>query len=85
MNALENLESKAHNLVDLANFSDTIIDKLNNPRPEPEPVDVYCDVKDNVNETRSDLIDLFNKVAEKIEIATNRIMNNTEKINLFIE
>ena len=85
MNALENLESKARNLVDLANFSDTVVGKLNNPRPQPEPQDDCCSVKDNVNEPIPDLIDLFNRVAEKIDRATNRIGNNTEKIKSFIE
>ena len=85
MNALEDLESKARNLVDLANFSDTVVDKLNNPRPQLGPQDGCCVAKENVNEPIPDLIDLFNKVAENIERATNRIGNNTEWIKSFIE
>ena len=85
MNALENLEQKANNLMNLANFSDQVVDILNNPRPQPEPTDECVDKKDCVNRPVPDLIDLFNEVADKLEIATNRIGNNTERIKSIME
>jgi hypothetical protein len=84
MNTLENLERQASILADLANFSNKVVDKLNNPIPQPEP-QCDCDgVKGNPTEPILDLIDLFNKVAEKINRATNEIGNNIENINSFI-
>jgi hypothetical protein len=85
MNALENLERKASALVDLANFSDQVVEKLHNPRPHPEPTDGCMDKKGCVDEVTPDLIDLFNLVADKIDAATNRIGNNTEQIKSIIE
>ena len=87
MNALENLERKANNLRDLANFSDQVVNILNNPRPqpEPEPIDGCMDKKGCVDRPVPDLIDLFNEVADKLETATNRIGYNTERIKSIIE
>lgn len=84
MNALESLESKARGLFDLANFSDEVVSKFNNPRPTPEP---EGESVSKVSDQRPipDLIDLFNEVAERIELATNRIGNNTERIRSIIE
>lgn len=85
MKALENLESKARNLVDLANFSDEVVKKLNNPRPYPESVNECGMEKACGDEKQPDLIDLFNLVADRIDNATHRIGNNTEQIESFIE
>ena len=85
MNALENLERKANNLMDLAKFSDQVVDILNNPRPQPEPTDECMDKKGCVDRPVPDLIDLFNEVADKLETATNRIGTNTERIKSIIE
>jgi len=85
MNALENLERKASALVDLANFSDDVVKKLNNPRPHPEPVD-ECEMDKICGDVKTpDLIDLFNLVADRIDNATHRIGNNTEQIKSIIE
>jgi len=85
MNALENLERKANNLMDLANFSDQVVNILNNPRQQPEPTNECMDKKGCVDRPVPDLIDLFNEVADKLETATNRIGNNTERIKSIIE
>jgi hypothetical protein len=73
--------------MDLANFSDQVVDKLNNPRPqpEPEPTDDCMEKKGCVDRPVPDLIDLINEVADKLDIATNRIGNNTERIKSIIE
>lgn len=85
MNALENLEMKANKLRDLANFSDTVIYKLRNPRPMPEPSEGLEACETKANNQAPDLIDLFNSVADSIEISTERIGINTEKIKSIIE
>lgn len=85
MNALENLERKASALVDLADFSDQVVQKLNNPRPTPEPVDDCGMEKTCGDAKRLDLIDFFNLVADRIDTATHRIGNNTEQIKSIIE
>lgn len=85
MNALSNLERKASALVDLANFSDQVVQKLNNPRPQPEPED-ECGMEKNCGDAkRLDLIDFFNLVADEIDNATHRIGNNIEQIKSIIE
>jgi len=85
MNALENLERKASVLEDLANFSDDVVKKLNNPRPHPEPVN-DCGMEKTCGDVKTpDLIDLFNLVADRIDTATHKIGNNTEQIKSIIE
>ena len=85
MNALENLERKASALVDLADFSDQVVQKLNNPRPTPEPRD-ECGMDKTCSDAKvPDLIDLFNLVADRIDTATQKIGNNTEQIKSIIE
>lgn len=86
MNALENLERKANNLRDLANFSDEVVNILNNPRQQSEQTDEGMVKQGCVDRPPvPDLIDLFNEVADKLETATNRIGNNTERIRSIIE
>jgi hypothetical protein len=85
MNALENLEEKAKNLSFLANSSDNVIYKLNNPRPFPEPMYDCDDCAKPITELTPNLIDLFIKVAEDIDRSTNRITKNIYDINSFIE
>lgn len=85
MNALNNLERKASALVDLANFSDEVVEKLNNPRPHPEPVDDCGKEKTCDDAKQHDLIDLFNLVADRIDNATHRVGSNIEQIKSIIE
>lgn len=85
MNALENLEEKAEKLYLLAKSSDNVIYKLNNPRPRPEPINDCEGYAKPMNESIPDLIDFFNKVAEYIDMSTNRIAKNIDDINSFIE
>jgi hypothetical protein len=85
MSALENLERKAGALEDIANYSEYVVEKLNNPRLEANSLikaKEDCDKKETV---RLDLIDLFNLVADKIDYAATRISKNTELIKSFIE
>lgn len=85
MNALENLERKVSALVDLADFSDQVVRKLNNPRPHPEPVD-DCGMEKTCGDAKQlDLIELFNLVADRIDNANHRIGNNIDQINSIIE
>lgn len=86
MNALENLEIKASALVDLASFSAEVVEKLNNPRPQPEPPVNECGMEKTCgNAKQPDLIDLFNLVADRIDNATHRIGSNIEQIKSIIE
>lgn len=85
MNALENLEIKASDLMDLAYFSDQVVDKLNNPRPQPEPTNECVEKICCVDRPLTDLIDLFNEVADRLDIVTNRIGTNMERIKSIIE
>lgn len=86
INALETLERKSIELTDLANFSDNVLYKFNNPRPVPEKDgDLGCVLKSCENEQIPNIIDLFYKVADRIDLSINRIQNNTRILNDFIE
>ena len=85
LGALENLEIKANNLVELANLSDQMVRKFNDPRPIGENLDEMVNKVTKEEIPLYDLIDLFNNVATVIDGATNRIGNNTEEIISLID
>jgi len=81
MNSLERLNRKAYSLEDLGNLSYRLLQKFENPRPEPEPDGkVMAEKSDAISNKRPDLVDLFNATAENMENSIQFIGNNLERL-----
>ena len=85
LNALKNLESISFELIELADYSDTVVAKLHNPRPQHPQTTIEKDPKNGIDVRQLDIIDLFDRVARMLEEGISRNSNNIRTIDSIIE
>jgi hypothetical protein len=81
INAFERLSGKCNQLREVANLTDRLTAKLHRTEDEPRPTDE----KVKQENKRMDIVDLFNSIADDMEIQINRIGSNTEEAINIIE
>ena len=86
MNSLERLNRKAYLLEDLSNLSYRLLQKFENPYPEPEPDGKVMSEKNGaISNKRPNLVDLFNTTADNMENSIQSIGNNLERLLNMVE
>lgn len=85
MNSLEQLNYRAEQLTDLARNSGYLLKKFTNPMPEPECGEkIMCEQGEPLSK-QPDLIDLFNKVSEKMQRQIEVIGKNMEVVAQMVD
>jgi len=82
MQAFERLDSKCSELKDVADMTKRLYEKLNRTEGHPKGSELLTQ-KEAVVERN--IVELFNLIAEKIEVQINVIGNNTEKSMIMID
>ena len=81
INSLKDLEGRANELEQLASFSKSVIDKINDPLASPNEREKSLEQKDS---PPLDIIDIFNSEIDRITSSVDQIRNNIEQIKSFI-
>ena len=81
INAFERLHTRCNQLEEVANLTERLTAKLNRTEDEPK----LMKDQDKEESRRMDIVDLFNSIADEMEVQINRIGGNTEDAINIIE